>query len=165
MPISDYLRDIRAKVGPVLLVVPSAACLIRDSAGRLLLVRHSEGGVWVIPGGGVDPLELPADAAAREAWEETHLRVEPVRVWGVYGGPATQVRYANGDEVSYVMTVFECRILGGELAPDGEETLEAGFFTTEEIAAMKVPDWVRLVLADGLREPGRAVFQRGGWAP
>jgi len=44
--------------------------------GRVLAVAH--GGDFSrcgIPGGGVDPGERPWDAAARELWEETGLRV------------------------------------------------------------------------------------------
>src|SRR5262245_64452297 len=95
MPISEYLRNLRAKVGPALLVVPSATGLVYDTDGRVLLVRHSNAGVWVAPGGAVDPDETPQDAVVREVWEETGLRVEPVALSGVFGGPEFHVRYAN----------------------------------------------------------------------
>lgn len=34
--------------------------------------------LWVLPGGAIEPEEVPADAALREAWEETalHVRLE-----------------------------------------------------------------------------------------
>src|SRR5262249_13715290 len=106
MPISGHLARLRAQVGQQLLVLPSVTAAVRDDAGRLLLVRHSNGGVWVAPGGSLEPDELPADAVVRETWEETGLLVEPVRLTGVYAGPEFRVRYANGDEVTYVMSVF-----------------------------------------------------------
>src|SRR6185295_10926685 len=125
MPISSYLKTVREKVGSTLLVVPSVTGLVLEPDDRVLMVRHSNGNVWVAPGGAVDPGESPQDAVVREVWEEAGVHVEPIGVCGVYGWPESHVRYANGDEVTYVNTVFLCRALGGELRPDGDETLEA----------------------------------------
>src|SRR5229473_7334772 len=134
MPISEYLRSLRSQVGSALLLVPSVTGLVFDrDDGRVLLVRHSNGGVWVAPGGAIDLDEAPQDAVVREVWEETGLRVEPIRLCGVFGGPECHVKYANGDEVAYVMAVFECRRLGGELRADQEETLEARYFAASEL--------------------------------
>ena len=57
----------------------------------------------------------------REVWEETGLHVAPTRILGLYGGPECHVRYRNGDEVSYLMVVFEARVIGGHPRPDGVE--------------------------------------------
>ncbi len=78
------------------MLVPSVTVITFDDQGRVLLVKHADAGVWVAPGGSLDPHESPADAAVREMWEETGLRVEPTRVLGVYGGPEFHVRYAKG---------------------------------------------------------------------
>ena len=42
----------------------------------VILHKHRKLGIWVQPGGHVDPGETPAEAAAREASEETGLPVE-----------------------------------------------------------------------------------------
>ena len=41
--------------------------------GRILVARRCTGHVrtWTLPGGGLEPLEDPADAAVREVFEET----------------------------------------------------------------------------------------------
>ena len=83
MPISDYMRCLREKVGPDLLLAPSVTIITFDDQGRILLARHADTGVWVAPGGSVDPHESPADAAVREMWEETGLLVEPTKILGV----------------------------------------------------------------------------------
>jgi 8-oxo-dGTP pyrophosphatase MutT (NUDIX family) len=67
--ISPYVRDLRDLVGDRLLLLPSVAVFVRDDAGRVLLVRHSDTGQWGAVGGGIDPGESPAEAARREAWE------------------------------------------------------------------------------------------------
>jgi len=40
MPISEHLRNLRSRVGPSLLLVPSVTGLVFDDDGRVLLVRH-----------------------------------------------------------------------------------------------------------------------------
>ena len=62
MPISDYLRGVRAKVGHDFLLATAATGLVFDDAGRVLLARHSNAGLWLAPGGAIDPDESPADA-------------------------------------------------------------------------------------------------------
>lgn len=146
MPISDYLRGLREKVGADLLVVPSVTAVIFDDAGRMLMVEHADRGIWVLPGGAIDPGETPADALVREVWEETGLRAEPVALRGVFSGPDFLVRYRNGDEVIYVMTVFECRVVGGRPRPDGVETLDVRYFSEAEATTLSTPPWTRLIL-------------------
>jgi hypothetical protein len=48
---SDYMRDLRARVGTSLLEIPSVALAIRDEAGRVLLGRTVADGRWLLPGG------------------------------------------------------------------------------------------------------------------
>ncbi|MEP7275494.1 MAG: NUDIX domain-containing protein, partial [Betaproteobacteria bacterium] len=110
---SPYVRALRAKLGPALLEVPTVSVVVLDEAARVLLVRHVEGNDWTTPGGMIEPLETPADAAVRETHEETGLLVELTRMIGVFGGPLFRARYSNGDEISFVSTVFAARALGG----------------------------------------------------
>jgi 8-oxo-dGTP pyrophosphatase MutT (NUDIX family) len=143
---SKYLRGLRAKVGHDLLILPSVTVLLFDDEGRVLLVRHSNEGLWVAPGGMIEPDEDPAAAARREMFEETACEVDIVKVLGVFGGPEFRVRYANGDEVGYVMTVYEARSRGGAPRPDGNETLEARYFPPEEVASLPTARWLPIVL-------------------
>jgi 8-oxo-dGTP pyrophosphatase MutT (NUDIX family) len=146
--ISDYLRRLREIVGHELLVLPSVTAAVFDADERILLVRVADRGLWVLPGGSVDPDESPTDAVVRETREEAGLDVEPVRIVGAYGGPEFRVTYSNGDRVSYVMTVYECRRLGGAPRPDGHETVDARFFSREEAGAVVTAPWCGIVVAD-----------------
>jgi len=102
---SSYLRRLRDVVGHELLVLPSVAVLPWDDAGRLLLVREAQTGLWQTIGGAVEPDESPLDAALREAAEEAGVAVRIERIRGVVGGPQFRVTYPNDDVVSYVSTV------------------------------------------------------------
>ena len=59
--------------------VRAVGAIIRDGAGRLLLVQRGHApaqGLWTIPGGKVEPGETDAQALAREIAEETGLAIE-----------------------------------------------------------------------------------------
>lgn len=165
MPMSEYMRDLRGRVGNRLLAVPAVSIITRDEHGRVLLVQHENEKVWVVPGGAVEPNEVPAEAAAREMWEETGLEVDLARIVGVYGGPEFVVTYGNGDQCSYLTVVFEGLPTGGQLRPDGIETLDVRYFAREEVAMVRTPVWLEEVLRDVFDGPGATAFRPSGWAP
>ncbi len=165
MPISDYLRGLRAKVGNALLLMPAVTVVCRDEQGRVLLARHHDYDQWALPGGSIDPGETPANAAVREMWEETGLLVEPVHILGVYGGAAFTWTYPNGDQVAYVDTVFVCHIVGGTLAADQEEISELAYFTQDEMAQLELSPWMRVVVADLFSNSTQTCFQPAQWTP
>ena len=157
VPISPYIRELRVLVGARRLLLPSVSVHLFDEDGRLLLVRQRDGDVWSTPGGLVEPDERPADAAVREAWEETGLRVVPQRVIGVYGGPECVMRYDSGDEAQYVIVAIECRIESGSLRADGDETTDVRWVSRVDAERLALSAWLRAHLS--------LVYDRGGFAP
>lgn len=128
MPVSPYVAHLRDHIGHAPLLSVAASAIIRDAAGRVLLIRRGGGEGWSLPGGGMEPGESISECVVREAYEETGLHVEPVRLVGVYSDPAFQhVIYPNGDQVHYVSFSFECRVVGGTLKPDEDESLEVAY--------------------------------------
>jgi 8-oxo-dGTP pyrophosphatase MutT (NUDIX family) len=118
---SGHIADIRAAIGSRLLLMPSVSNAVLDPDDRLLLVRHTHHGMWGTPGGAMEPGETPAQAAARELFEETRLSLTPEALVGVTGGPDHVIRYPNGDETAYVTTIFAVRWDGQPIRPDGTE--------------------------------------------
>ena len=80
MPISSYLKTLRDKIGHDLVATSAASISVFDDRGRILLGMDAETGFWTLPGGAIDPGEIPADAAVRECFEETGLFVHPERL-------------------------------------------------------------------------------------
>ncbi|MEZ4737752.1 MAG: NUDIX domain-containing protein, partial [Caldilineaceae bacterium] len=165
MPISDYLRGLRQKVGNELLLMPAVTVVCRDEEGRVLLAKHRDHDQWALPGGSIDPGETPADAAVREVWEETGLQVDLTHVIGVYGGPAFCVTYPNGDQIASVDTVFTCRIIGGKPRADGEEILDLRYFSQPELDTLALPPWMEVICADLFSDDSRTHFQAPTWTP
>jgi 8-oxo-dGTP pyrophosphatase MutT (NUDIX family) len=55
----------------------TGSAIVLDGAGRVLLHRHKRLGIWLQPGGHLDPGESAADAAVRETLEETGVHARP----------------------------------------------------------------------------------------
>lgn len=165
MPMSEYVRSLRERVGTTLLEVPTASVVTFDTEGRVLLVRHIEGDVWTTPGGMIEPAESPSDAAVREMFEETGLFVELIRLVAVFGGEICQSTYGNGDRIAWVCTLFEGRPVGGAPCPDQVETLEVRYFRSDEVGSLKQQPHVRMFVDAAAERREAAIFQPATWKP
>ncbi len=145
MGMSEYVRGLREKIGTDFLLVPSAHVAIRDDAGRVLLVQHVEGR-WQLPGGAIEPLESPRNAAARECLEEAGVVVAVGEVLEVFGGDDYRITYANGDRLGFVPILFAGEIVDGELRPDGDETTAVAWLSIEEAAEIDMHPATREML-------------------
>lgn len=139
MPIPEYVRKMRARIGHDLLVMVGAAAVIFNDAGEVLLQLRRDNKRWGLPGGAVDPGEDPAAAVIREVMEETGLHVVPERIVGVYGGPELIFRYPNGDEIALTSITFECRVTGGALRVDDDESLDLRWFAPDALPDSVLP--------------------------
>ena len=125
--------------------IPCVGAIIRDQAGRLLLIQRGhdpEAGRWSLPGGRIEPGETDAEALVREMLEETGLTVEPGPLVGAVErpGPAGTVL----DIRDYAATVT-----GGTLRP-GDDAAD-----TSWVPPADVPDWpLTTGLAETLRSWG-----------
>jgi 8-oxo-dGTP diphosphatase len=106
-----------------------AAVVIRDDAGRILLVLRGEGtsrpGLWAVPAGYVDYGEDVRDAARRELQEETGLIAEL--------GDVIHVASNFHDPAKLTVGVwFEGTVVGGELQA-GDDADDAQFFALDDL--------------------------------
>jgi predicted RNase H-like nuclease/ADP-ribose pyrophosphatase YjhB (NUDIX family) len=110
-PVPDFVLAIREKVGHDPLWLPGVTAVVRRG-DQVLLVKRSDNGQWTPVTGIPDPGEEPAVAAAREALEETgvRIRVDRLASTAVHG----EIVHANGDRATYLDLTFACTWLEGE---------------------------------------------------
>jgi 8-oxo-dGTP pyrophosphatase MutT (NUDIX family) len=165
MPRSPYLTAVRAKIGHDLLALTAASASVFDAAGRLLLGLDADTGLWALPGGAIDPDELPADAAIRECWEEAGLLVKPTSLIGVFGGPEFRVNYPNGDITYYTTIAFAARRISGELKPDGAEMTRLRYFTKAECDQSLLTPSSRIIAHRSFAQNVSPYFAPSTWLP
>ena len=165
MPISAYLKSIRAKVGHELVALTAVSISVLDANGRLLFGRDTEAGFWTLPGGAIDPHEHPADAAARECFEETGLVVRPKAIIGVFGGPEFLITYPNGDVAYYTSIAFLVDVVGGSLKPRDGELSELRYCTAAECATLNMSPASRIIAAEAFAGASRPFFRAATWVP
>ncbi len=103
--------------------------VVSSEEGHILLIRRVTDpyeGYWALPGGFVEVGETLETAAAREAEEETGLKVEIERLVGVYSDPDRDPRGHN------VSCAFLARAEEGELSA-ATDASEASFLDPSEV--------------------------------
>jgi len=54
--------------------------VVRDSKGRILVMKRREPKIWEFPGGGIEWGETPEEAVKREVLEETGLKIKGIKL-------------------------------------------------------------------------------------
>lgn len=138
------------------LSIGAGAVVVHDN--RVLLVRNIRGvtkGRYLLPAGRVNANELPDQAAARETFEETSLRVEIVGLMGV------RIWVMDDGEHNYFF-MFRAELLSpiSELKPNLDEIDDARFFSKEELDGLTVDEtWAgAIAIAYKALESGASVW-------
>lgn len=85
---------------------------IFNERGEVLLMERADGSGWCLPCGWVEPNEKPAQAAVREAREETGLEIRVKQLVGIF----TRLPSAQNGPHTTISVVHWCEIVAGELA-------------------------------------------------
>lgn len=136
---TSYLMGLRDLIGSRLLLLPSVAAVIHDSAGNLLLQEKASGEGWSLPAGAIEPGETPQEAIIREVVEETGLVVSSTSILGVFGGHEFRYTYPNGHQVEYVVTLFKCHVPSGGGAWTDMETKSLRYFARKDMPPIALP--------------------------
>lgn len=106
---------------------------------KVLLCKRSPNNtlpnIWSVPGGGIEPGEKPKETAIREFYEETNIELnneDDIRLIGVVNN------YTKNGDLKGVMYIYlyESDIMlkpNLDLAKDGHEHSECGYFTMKEL--------------------------------
>jgi ADP-ribose pyrophosphatase YjhB (NUDIX family) len=102
---------------------------------KILLVQETIDGNWSVPGGWADVGYTPKEVACKEVFEESGLRVEPVKLLAVL-----DKRHHNFPLDMYdIYKIFIlCREVGGSLKTS-IETSDSGFFALHELPPLSTP--------------------------
>ncbi|HEV8451890.1 MAG TPA: NUDIX domain-containing protein [Gaiellales bacterium] len=116
-----------------------ADALVQNQRGEVLLVRRADDGRWAMPGGWVDPGEMPEQAVVREVAEETGLQVSAPRLVHSERRPQS------------VHHTFRCRLDGGRLQVS-DESLEVAFLAPDDVGRWHADHRERLLAAMAVAE-------------
>jgi mutator protein MutT len=113
---NDLLKEGKAMTRRIIV---TGGAIIRDHAGRILLQRRSDYGDWGLPGGGMEAGEQIEETMIREVKEETGLEVISYELAAIYTGERMNYTYPDGNEVVFVMFLFNVTAeLAGRMAED-----------------------------------------------
>ncbi len=128
-PIVELLRRDTGYATPK---VDVRAAVIHEN--KILLVKETEDGAWSLPGGWADVGDVPSLAVAREVLEESGYRVVASKL------AAALDRNLHGHPFfpfhAYKL-FFLCDLVGGQAA-SSYETVEAGFFSEDELPPLSL---------------------------
>ncbi|MBP0726271.1 NUDIX domain-containing protein [Bacillus sp. RG28] len=128
-----YIENLRKVIGKQPLILVGSVVAVIDDEGRILLQKKTNG-IWNIPGGLLELEESTEEAARREVFEETGIKIGELKLVNVFSGKQFFNKLANGDEFYPVTIAYLSRdIKGGALKADGIETLEAKYFNMNDL--------------------------------
>jgi ADP-ribose pyrophosphatase YjhB (NUDIX family) len=153
----SFMLELREAIGTDPLIVMGAGALIFDDQQRVLLGLRGDNRLWGIPAGQMELGETPAGTAVRETVEEIGLQVRVKTLLGVYTGADALHTYPDGNQVQVAGARFLAEIVGGELKPDGYETLDVQWFDVHHLPPM-VPRH-RFAIEEALKYPEGGRFR------
>ena len=127
--------------------------VLSDDRQQVLLLRREVFILWDLPGGAIEKGESPADAAVREAREESGYQIEIDRPVGQY---LHQSVYGRGDQLTHV---FRARVVGGKAKYFGLETTGLRWFPVNALPRGLQP-LQRQMIADALADLPAPVERR-----
>lgn len=131
----SYLGQLRALAGDRVLMFVGARAVLRDAAGRALLIQRSDNGYWALPAGAMELGESIAECAVREVWEETGLRASAVTPFAFYTGPDRTFTNMYGHTYQHFVVAFRVDVWEGEPLAVTDETTDARFCSAGEFPA------------------------------
>lgn len=129
----------------------ASAFIINPYDKKILLVKHADYDKWLQPGGHIEPNEIPEDAAVREVYEETGIKIKLlgerfpreedfIRPLGVQCN-----RKKDGNRFIDIIYAAVPNNPNEELKIN-EESIEAGWFSRNELERIPVFTDVKITM-------------------
>ncbi|MFR9803018.1 NUDIX hydrolase [Pseudonocardia sp. RS010] len=146
---TDYLDDPDAPKPNSIVIALSA--LVRDDAGRLLMIRRTDNDKHAIPGGRHELGETMTEAVIRETIEETGITVEVTGLIGIYSNPHHVMAYDDGEVRQEFSICFRARPVAGE-PRTSDESSEVRWVDPAQLDELDIHPSIRLRIDHGLQE-------------
>jgi ADP-ribose pyrophosphatase YjhB (NUDIX family) len=150
--VMDYIKYLRKDLGSKKILLNCAGVVLaRDE--RILLQRRADDGRWGLVGGLLELEETYAEAAIREAKEETGLDIRLDVFLGIFHN--YDMVWPNGDRAHTVGAYFAASAAGGGEPRVDAESLELRFFSRADLPELYYEDHRAALRAflDGVRNP------------
>lgn len=126
-------------------IVTSVVTVIINDDQEVLLTKRSIPpfqGEWVMPGGKIDLGEPIITALQREVMEEVGLQVEVEALLDVFEHVTP-----GAENYHFIILYYRCRPLFCDITHNQDEVEEARWVAHKDLAALKMPDGTRFILA------------------
>jgi len=143
---TDYHHDPNAPA-PTSIVV-AASAFVLDPAGRLLMIRRTDSGLYALPGGRHELGETMTETAVRETLEETGVTIEVTDLIGIYSDPAHVVAFSDGEVRQEFSICFRARPVSGQPRPS-DESSEVRWIPRDQLDALDIHPSIRLRIDHG----------------
>ena len=153
----SYLGQLRKIVGHRKLITPGVIGVIQDREKRILLVQRRDNNVWEMPGGSMELDQSVVDCIKQEVKEETGLNVALATPISLYSGPRFSFTNRYDDELQPLIIVFRIDEWGGSLLSETDETVDARFFSLDEIP--DIPKMFREIIEDLKNFDGQLILK------
>ncbi len=157
MAVPQFVVDLRAKIGPDPLPLPSVTAVVLDDRDRVLLVQRADNQRWALVTGCLEPGEQPAAGAVREIEEETGVLASAERIVRVSALPAAVC--ANGDQVYWLDVTFRCHAVSGQAQVNDDESVDVGWFSLSSLPDL--PGRHLTCISEALDDDTAARFEAG----
>lgn len=128
----------------------ASAFVINPETKKILLIEHGGFNQWVQPGGHIEENETPEDAAVREVYEETGIKIKLIgerfprendfiRPLGIQNN--------RSDDIIQIDIIY-CAVPIGSIEPviEDEEAKDARWFSREELESLNVFEDIKITM-------------------
>lgn len=132
----NWLQCTSCKYNFFVNAAPAVGVLIFNNKNQVLLARRKfdpKKGTWQIPGGFMNPGEIPEKAIIREAEEELGVQIRVDR----YVGCISETYLYGGVLLPFLGIYFTATIMEGTITPN-DDVADAQFFDVEEMNKLDI---------------------------